>query len=195
MTVWSIGHSTRSLTGFVDLLNACGVEQVADIRTVPKSRRHPHFHTDALALSLSRAGIAYVHLPRLGGFRRPAESPDNAAWRNRSFRAYADYALTEEFAVGLSQLRALASTKPTAMMCSELLWWRCHRRLIADRLLLAGEKVCHVAALGRSSWHELTPFAQVGPDGHVTYPATDRRASGGRAGPARSTSRAGRTAP
>jgi uncharacterized protein (DUF488 family) len=169
MHVWTVGHSTHSIDAFVALLVAQGIEQVADVRTVPKSRRHPHFHTDALAQSLPERGLAYVHLPRLGGWRHAdAESP-NRGWRNASFRGYADYAMGGEFAEGLAELRQLARTRPTTMMCSEALWWRCHRRLIADRLVVAGDTVLHISSSGRISEHELTPFATIGPSGQITY--------------------------
>ena len=171
MKVWTIGHSTLSLEAFVALLVAHAIAQVADVRTVPRSRRHPHFDADALAGSLPGRGVAYVHLPRLGGWRRANADSPNGAWRNTSFRGYADYAMGEGFAEGLAQLRGIAAARRTAMMCSEALWWRCHRRLVADRLLLAGDTVCHISSGGRVSAHQLTPFATVEPDGLITYPA------------------------
>jgi uncharacterized protein (DUF488 family) len=168
--VWTVGHSTHSLDGFVALLRAHEIAVVADVRTVPKSRRHPHFHTDELARSLPERGVAYEHLPRLGGWRQTdAESP-NGAWRNLSFRGYADYAMGDEFSEGLAQLRRLSDAARTAMMCSEALWWRCHRRLIADRLVVAGDAVWHISSDGRASAHELTSFATVEPSGRITYP-------------------------
>jgi uncharacterized protein (DUF488 family) len=177
MKVWTVGHSTQPFDAFVALLAACDIAQVADIRAVPRSRRQPQFDTDALARSLPERGVAYAHLPRLGGWRqRNADSP-NDAWRNLSFRGYADYAMGEEFADGLAQLRGLAAEQRTAMMCSEALWWRCHRRLIADRLLVAGDTVCHISSRGRVSEHQLTPFASVEPDGLITYAATSQAAA------------------
>lgn len=174
MRVWTVGHSTHSIDAFAALLVAHDISLVADIRTVPKSRRHPHFHTDALARSLPERAVAYVHLPRLGGWRHgDAESP-NGAWRNVSFRGYADYAMGQEFAEGVTQLRRLSAARRTAMMCSEALWWRCHRRLIADRLVVAGDTVCHISSDGRASAHQLTPFAKVEPDGQITYPAASQ---------------------
>ena len=170
MRIWSVGHSTQSLDSFLALLAAHGITMLADIRAVPKSRRHPHFHTDALARSLPLHGVEYVHLARLGGWRRPAPESPNGAWRNESFRGYADYAMGDEFARGLAQLRELAAGQPAAMMCSEALWWRCHRRLVADCLVVAGDTVCHIGSDGQASEHELTPFAVVGANG-VTYPA------------------------
>jgi uncharacterized protein (DUF488 family) len=170
MQFWTVGHSTHSLDAFVALLVANGIELLADIRRIPRSRRHPHFHTEALERSLPPCGIRYRHLPRLGGWRRAVDGSPNGGWQNLSFQGYADYALTEEFAEGLAELRELAAAGRTAMMCSEALWWRCHRRLVADRLVAGGDVVWHLGADGRSSRHELTAFASVGPDGLVTYP-------------------------
>ena len=173
LTVWTIGHSTHSLDELVDLLKSHDITGLADIRTVPKSRRHPHFHTDSLAESLPGQGISYRHLPELGGWRKAREDSPNDAWRNDSFRGYADYAMTSGFAAGLAELRELAATEPTAMMCSEALWWRCHRRLVADRLLAGGDTVCHIGSDGRAAEHELTDFARIDSSGQITYPATN----------------------
>lgn len=172
LAVWTVGHSTHTSEAFVALLAAHDIAQVADVRTVPKSRRNPHFHTDALARDLAAREIAYEHLPRLGGWRPTRPDSPNGAWRNDSFRGYADHAMGEEFATGLAQLRELAAARRTAMMCSEALWWRCHRRLIADRLVVAGETVCHIDSNGGVSKHRLTSFAVVGPDRQITYPAS-----------------------
>jgi uncharacterized protein (DUF488 family) len=174
LRVWSVGHSTHSIDAFVALLVAHDIVQVADIRTVPKSQRHPHFATDALARSLPERGVAYVHLPRLGGWRDADAKSPNGAWRNLSFCGYADYTMGDEFADGLSELRRLSAARHTAMMCSEALWWRCHRRLIADRLVAAGDTVCHIGSGGRASAHQLTPFATVDPGGQITYPGATR---------------------
>jgi uncharacterized protein (DUF488 family) len=171
MTVWTIGHSTHSFEEFVRLLAMHDISLLADIRTVPKSRRHPHFNAEALAQSLPGRGVTYVELPRLGGWRRPAPDSPNGAWRNLSFRGYADYAMSDDFDEGLAQLRELAAAQPTAMMCAEAVWWRCHRRLVADRLVVARDTVCHIGANGRTSAHQLTEFAAVNRDGQVTYPA------------------------
>jgi uncharacterized protein (DUF488 family) len=167
--IWGIGHSTHALDAFVALLDAHGVRQVADVRTVPRSRRHPQFEREALEQELPARGIAYTHVPALGGWRRALPDSPNGGWRNASFRGYADYSLTSEFAAGLEELRALAVREPTAMMCSEALWWRCHRRLIADRLAVAGDDVLHIGPGGRTAAHELTRFAVV--DGErLLYP-------------------------
>jgi uncharacterized protein (DUF488 family) len=175
MNLWTVGHSTHSLDAFVGLLEAHQIAQVADIRTVPRSRRSPQFDTDALAVSLPERGVAYVHLARLGGWRHASSDSPNDAWRNVSFRGYADYAMGEAFADGFAQLRRLAAARRTAMMCSEALWWRCHRRLVADRLVVAGDTVCHIGSDGRVSAHELTSFALVGHDGRITYPAIEAK--------------------
>ena len=175
MRVWSVGHSTRSLDELVTILHAHGIATIADIRTVPKSRRHPHFHTDALAASLPEREIDYVHRRGLGGFRRPRDDSPNDAWRNESFRGYADYAMTDAFAAALAELRKLAAARPTAMMCSEAVWWRCHRRLVADRLVAGGDEVLHIASEARADAHELSPFAAVAPDGQITYPTGQMR--------------------
>jgi uncharacterized protein (DUF488 family) len=169
MRIWSVGHSTRTFDEFLALLAAHEIKLLADIRTVPKSRRYPHFHTVALARSLPAHGVEYLRLPRLGGWRKPAPDSPNGAWRNQSFRGYADYAMGDEFAEGLAQLRKLGATKRTGMMCSEALWWRCHRRLVADHLVVSGDTVCHIDSAGRASEHELTPFAVIGARG-ITYP-------------------------
>ncbi len=171
LTLWSVGHSTHALADFVAVLARHEVEVVADIRTVPKSRRHPQFHIDALTDTLPRHGLAYRHLPQLGGLRSPRGDSPNDGWRNRSFRGYADHALTPDFAGGLQALRHIAQNARTAMMCAEAVWWRCHRRLVADRLLTAGDVVLHIMPDGRSSPHELTSFARRHGDGTITYPA------------------------
>jgi uncharacterized protein (DUF488 family) len=169
MEIWTVGHSNLALDAFLEVLAPHGIELVADVRTVPKSRRHPHFHTDRLAESLPDAGVAYAHLPGLGGWRRVQPGSPNGGWRVASFQGYADYAMTDAFADALGELRASAGQQRTAVMCSEAVWWRCHRRLIADRLVLAGDAVHHITAGGRASDHELTPFAVV-QAGELVYP-------------------------
>lgn len=179
MVVWSIGHSTHSLDEFAALLEGAGIEAVADVRTVPKSRRHPHFASASLARELPARGIAYEHLGRLGGWRRVQPDSPNGGWENESFRGYADYTATDEFRAGVDELLALAEGRRTAMMCSEGLWWRCHRRLIADRLLVRGIDVVHIGPDGATAKHELTSFAVVSGD-EITYPPppSDRAAAG-----------------
>jgi uncharacterized protein (DUF488 family) len=175
MNVWTAGHSTHSIDAFLRLLAEHEIAQVADMRTVARSRRNPHFDTAALALSLPERGVAYVHLVRLGGWRQASVYSPNGAWRNVSLRGYADYAMGRAFAEGLAQLRRLAAARRTAMMCSEALWWRCDRRLVADRLVVAGDTVCHVGSDGRASAHELPPFATVGRDERITYAAIETK--------------------
>lgn len=171
VTVWTIGHSTHALDDFVALLREQRIGTLVDIRTVPKSRRHPHFHTDALATSLPDAGVGYRHLAALGGWRKTVEDSPNGGWRNASFRGYADYAMTAEFADGLRALRALAAQGRTAIMCSEALWWRCHRRLVADRLVFGGDAVEHIDSGGRTVRHGLSDFAVVRGDQLIYPPA------------------------
>jgi uncharacterized protein (DUF488 family) len=175
--VLAIGHSTRPLEQLVELLRSCGAVTLADVRTIPRSRRNPQFGTDALARALPQAGIAYAHLARLGGLRRPRQDSPNGAWRNASFRGYADYMQTGEFEEGLVELRALARSGPVAVMCAEAVPWRCHRSLIADALFARGVVVEHIVGKGRTRPHRLTAFAVV--DGRrVTYPPEQAREAG-----------------
>ena len=174
MTVWSIGHSTHALPEFLGLLEAHSIHRLADVRTVPKSRRHPHFRTEEMAHSLPAAGVVYRHMPGLGGFRRARPDSPNTGWENQSFRGYADHTQSSEFRDALDELCTWATGRPTAMMCSEGLWWRCHRRLVADQLVSAGWEVLHIAPDGRTSPHELTEFARV-VDGALVYPATNEQ--------------------
>lgn len=170
---FTIGHSTRTVETLVSLLREAGADLVADVRTVPRSRTNPQFNADSLPGRLSAEGIAYRHIPRLGGLRgrrRDAPSP-NGFWENASFRNYADYALTQPFRDGLAELRGLASCRNCAIMCAEVLWWRCHRRIIADYLLAAGEPVLHVLAPRHIQPARLTPAARLQSDGTLLYPA------------------------
>jgi uncharacterized protein (DUF488 family) len=168
--IYSIGHSTRSGTEFIDLLRAHQIAILADIRTIPGSRRNPQFNRAELSEALQRAGIKYTHLPRLGGLRKSIgpQSP-NQAWRNASFRGYADYMQVEEFTAGLEELLKLASRGPLAMMCAEAVPWRCHRSLVSDALLARGICVQHITGRGHASPHEMTSFAAVRA-AKVTYP-------------------------
>ena len=168
--LWTVGHSTLPFEGFASLLEGHAIQLLCDVRTVPRSRRHPQFSTEALAGSLQDRGIDYRHLAGLGGWRHPHADSPNAAWRNSSFRGYADYALSPEFAQALSELCALALRRRAAIMCAEALWWHCHRRLIADRMLAAGWEVWHIGSDGRASPHRLPPFAVIQPDASVIYP-------------------------
>lgn len=167
--VLTIGHSTRSIEGFVDLLRAHGVKRLVDVRTVPRSRRNPQFNREALPEPLDAAGIRYVHMPGLGGLRHPRRDSVNTGWRNASFRGYADYLQTPEFAANLDELVKLAGRGQIAIMCAEAVPWRCHRSLIADALLARGVKVEHILSATRRQPHALTPFACVRGTS-VTYP-------------------------
>jgi uncharacterized protein (DUF488 family) len=167
--VFTIGHSTRSGQAFLALLQAQGVERVADVRTVPRSRRNPQFDGQALAAALTEKGIEYRHLPALGGLRHPRRDSPNTGWRNESFRGFADHMQEAEFAQGLEELIELARGRRTAVMCAEARPWRCHRSLIADALSVRGVRVLHIMAEGKVEEHALTPFARV--EGiRVTYP-------------------------
>lgn len=172
VTVYTIGHSTRSQEDLIALLRHFGIATLVDVRTMPRSRRNPKFNTDELAAALPREGIAYAHLPRLGGLRRGigAASP-NTGWRNASFRAYADYMQTADFVQGLAELHALTPAGPVTLMCAEAVPWRCHRSLIADALLIRGVVAHDIHSRTRADPHRLTPFAQV--EGEwITYPET-----------------------
>ena len=170
MTVFTIGHSTRPLEDFLALLRAHSITQLADIRTVPKSRRHPHFAGDALARSLADAGIVYRHIAGLGGLRKPRRDSRNAGWHNDSFRGYADYMATDEFERALGELIEWSGSGPTAIMCAEAVWWRCHRQLVADALVARGVEVRHITSGGPAPAHQLTEFARVDAAGRLTYP-------------------------
>jgi len=170
---FTIGHSTRPIEEIVALLKASDVRLVVDVRTVPRSRTNPQFNRDVLPASLAPHGVAYQHLVELGGLRgpQPDVSPDvNAFWDNASFHNYADYAMGEEFSSGLERLRMLGHAARLSVMCAEAVWWRCHRRIIADYLLAAGEEVFHILGAGHLEQAHLTPAARVEPNGLVTYP-------------------------
>jgi uncharacterized protein (DUF488 family) len=166
--IYTIGHSTRALDEFIALLRAHRVMQLADVRTVPRSRRHPHFARESLALALPRAGIAYRHFADLGGLRKPRRDSRNTGWRNQSFRGYADHMETPAFQRALEELTAWADT-PTAIMCAEAVWWQCHRQLIADALVARDVDVRHIMTATSAPAHSLTAFGRV-EDGRVTYP-------------------------
>lgn len=168
VVVHTVGHSTRTLAAFLDLLAAHAVAGVADVRRYPASRRHPHFAREALAAALVRAGLSYDWLPQLGGHRTPRPDSPHTAWRVDAFRGYADHMATPEFHVGLSRLRSLAGTRPTAVMCAEAAPESCHRRLLSDTLLTHGIDVRHIVDGTTPVAHELTSFARV-VDGAVVY--------------------------
>jgi uncharacterized protein (DUF488 family) len=170
MVVYTIGHSTRPIDTFVALLRAHGAAQVADVRTIPKSRRHPHFVRDALTASLPAAGIAYRHFAGLGGLRKPSHNSENGGWRHAGFRGYADYMQTAAFEASLEELIDWSRESPTAVMCAEAVWWQCHRQLIADALVARGVRVHHIMSDKAAPAHALTAFARV--DGvRVSYPS------------------------
>lgn len=168
-TIWTIGHSTRSLDDFLGLLAAYRIEAVADVRRFPGSRRYPYFARDALAETLPAHDIAYQWMPKLGGRRRARPDSTNVGWRNASFRGYADYLDSPEFAEGMQELLGLAARQRTALMCAEVLWWRCHRSLIADVLTLRGFEVVHILDLTHSKVHPYTSPARI-VRGRLTYP-------------------------
>lgn len=172
--ILTIGHSTRSFDELAALLREFGVETLVDVRTAPRSRRHPHFDKEALAERLPAEGVAYVHLPALGGLRhRPkgAGPSPNDGWTVEAFRHYADHARTPESARGLDALLSLAVERRVAMMCAEAVWWRCHRRIVTDYLLHRGARVRHILGPGQLDEAVLTPFARPAPDGTLVYPA------------------------
>jgi uncharacterized protein (DUF488 family) len=168
--VFTVGHSTLPIGDFIALLQHYGIETLADIRTIPRSRRNPQFESTALAGSLRAAGISYVHMKALGGLRHPRADSPNKGWRNDSFRGYADYMQTPEFARALEELVALSSEKRTAIMCAEAVPWRCHRSLVSDALLVRGIPVIEILSPASSRPHKLTAFAQVDEDMRLTYP-------------------------
>lgn len=167
--VFTIGHSTRALDEFTSWLRSLQVSILVDIRTIPRSRHNPQFDGAALRASLGRRGLRYVHLPELGGLRRARAGSPNSAWRNASFRGFADYMLTDAFDGGLSRLLDLASEGRVALMCAEAVPWRCHRSLVADALEARGARVQHITGPSRTSRHRMTPFARV-QGSRVTYP-------------------------
>jgi uncharacterized protein (DUF488 family) len=172
--IFTIGHSTRSAEELIALLEEASVGLLIDVRTVPRSRFNPQFNADLLPETLAAAGIGYRHMPVLGGLRhRPKDAPPspNGLWQNEGFQAYADYALTAPFRAGLDELRGLAREHVCAIMCAEAVWWRCHRRIVADYLLASGEAVEHIMAPGKIEPASLTPGAEPRPDGTILYPA------------------------
>jgi uncharacterized protein (DUF488 family) len=161
LTVWTVGHSTRPLPDFLEVLAAYQVELLADVRRFPGSRSQPQYQQPALEAALHRARIGYVWLPDLGGRRPPVPDSPNTAWRHPAFRGYADHLAGEEFAAGLFELLALAWGLRTAVMCAEILWWRCHRRMIADVLVSLGARVIHIMDAKRVQTHRLRAPARL----------------------------------
>ena len=170
MTVFTIGHSTRTAEQLIALLQRNGVNMLVDVRTIPRSRTNPQFNQDALPLALEPAGIGYRHMKALGGLRgKPKEGSRNTAWRNGSFRNYADYAATPAFRDGLRELQTIAQRRTPSIMCAEAVWWRCHRRIIADYLLAGGIDVRHILSEAPPELARLTPGAQLEADGSLVY--------------------------
>jgi len=174
--LYTIGHSNHGLDEFTTLLARAGIEFLADIRTVPRSRSNPQFNRDTLPGALAAHGIGYAHRADLGGLRGKSKTvpPDtNGYWENDSFHHYADYALGDEFRQGLETLIAQGQARPTVMMCAESVWWRCHRRIVADHLIARGIPVFHIMGAGRLEPASLTPGATIRDDGAVVYPAPE----------------------
>jgi uncharacterized protein (DUF488 family) len=169
ITVFTIGHSTRTWKDFLGLLRQHGVKRVVDVRSIPRSRHNPQFNRETLAVKLRAAGIGYVHLRKLGGLRHALRDSPNMGWRNASFRGFADYMQTSEFDKGLQRLIKLAGNKHSALMCAEAVPWRCHRSLIADALLVRGIQVEDIISGTRTRLHTLTSFARVRGN-RITYP-------------------------
>jgi uncharacterized protein (DUF488 family) len=179
---FTIGHSTRSAAELIELLEEAGVGLVADVRTVPRSRTNPQFNSDVFDKTLSAAGIGYEHIAALGGLRSRVltVAPEvNAFWENQSFHNYADYAMTEAFRTGLARLRLLGQAQRCAIMCAEAVWWRCHRRIITDYLITAGETVFHILGKNHVEPAQRTAAARSNPDGALSYPPESADLFGG----------------
>jgi uncharacterized protein (DUF488 family) len=172
--IYTVGHSTRSAEELIALLREAGVDLLVDIRTVPRSRFNPQFNADVFPRALADGNIGYRHMASLGGLRhRPKGAPPspNGMWQSEAFQAYADYALTAPFRAALAELRGLAQAQTAAIMCAEAVWWRCHRRIVTDYLLAAGDEVRHIMAPGQIDAATITPGAEPRPDGAIVYPA------------------------
>ena len=159
--IWTIGHSTRTLEEFITMLSSFNIWVVADVRNFPSSKRYPHFNKEPLADALMQQQIEYVHFKDLGGRRKPVMGSVNTAWRNDAFRGYADYMQTNEFKKALDDLKAIASARATAYMCSEAVWWSCHRSLISDQLKSEGWEVIHIMDKDKGSEHPYTKPARI----------------------------------
>jgi uncharacterized protein (DUF488 family) len=167
--IWTIGHSTREIDVFISLLEENGIKLLADVRSLPGSKRYPQFNREALAESLNAHGIRYEHFPELGGRRKPKHTSRNIAWRNASFRGYADYMETEEFRKGIERLIDLTSEAgPAAIMCAEAVWWRCHRALISDYLKARSIEVTHIVDSNKTEPHPFTSAARM-VNGELSY--------------------------
>lgn len=172
LTIWTIGHSTRTLDEFVGLLVLHEISALVDVRRFAGSRKYPHFNHESLKNSLARVGIDYIPMPGLGGRRQPRNHSRNTVWRNASFRGYADHMETSEFRTAIVHLTEIAQEKRTVVMCAEAVWWRCHRALIADCLKAAGYRVCHILDAHKTEEHPYTSAARI-ENGKLSYaPAT-----------------------
>ena len=169
LEVFTIGHSTRPIEQFIELLKAHGVKRVIDVRTIPRSRHNLQFNRESLAESLRASGIGYTHIKKLGGLRHPTKDSINLGWRNSGFRGFADYMQTPEFEAALERAIKLLKTKPCALMCAEAVPWRCHRSLIADALAVRTIRVKHIVSATRAQPHKITPFALIR-GARITYP-------------------------
>jgi uncharacterized protein (DUF488 family) len=177
-TIFTIGHSTRTIAELVALLRQVAVDLLVDVRSIPRSRTNPQFNADVLAEALADAEVAYHHLPALGGLRhrtKVAMTSPNTLWRVAAFRNYADYAATEAFRKGLDKLQVLARDNRCAIMCAEAVWWRCHRRIIADYLLAEGIPVAHIMGHNKIEPAKLTPGVRSLSGGTLIYPAAEER--------------------
>jgi uncharacterized protein (DUF488 family) len=152
--LWTVGHSTRTINDFINLLKTYNIELLADIRSYPGSKRYPHFNKNPLCVSLAGNHIEYLHIPELGGRRKPAGVSTHTEWKNTSFRAYADYMDTDNFYKGITILKSISGVKRTAIMCAEALWWKCHRRLVSDYMFAYGSRVIHIIDVSKSEIHK-----------------------------------------
>lgn len=173
MTLYTIGHSNHPIGTFIGMLTAQDVKVIADVRTLPGSRHNPQYNKEVLIASLQEQGIAYRHLPGLGGLRHARKDSPNTGWKNAGFRGYADHLLTDAFAAALAELLAIAKERTAAILCAEAMPWRCHRSLIADALTIRGITVLHILSASEAKEHSLTTFAQVSGT-TITYPAPQR---------------------
>jgi uncharacterized protein (DUF488 family) len=170
LTIYTVGHSTRTLDELIAILRAHGIERLVDVRTIPRSRQNPQFNRDTLSKALRNRHLSYRHMKSLGGLRHARRDSVNMGWRNASFRGFADYMQTAQFAEALETLLMLAAEKPTAIMCAEAVPWRCHRSLIADALTAQGYQVQNILSVTSAKPHRMTPMAKICGQ-HVTYPA------------------------
>ena len=168
--IWTIGHSSRTYEELLAMLRSFNIELVADVRHFPGSRKYPHFNKESLEITLPESNIEYVHIVSLGGRRKPHSDSRNSAWKNSAFRGYADHMETDAFHQGMTELAGRALKQRTAVMCSEAVWWRCHRSMIADYLKAQGWKVMHIMEVGKAQEHPYTSPARI-VDGKLSYEA------------------------